>query len=113
MSLKVIGSWQHCDLMHPMVLRSLTEAMARRQDHRARNDAANSAKRLQRLRITVSGYHADLAKNDAAVRWMDEWLVKEGCEYRSAAWIERSMQAWSNHIFDLGRSGGAFQNKGS
>ncbi|WP_281955564.1 hypothetical protein [Pseudophaeobacter arcticus] len=100
-------------LMHPMVLRSLTEAMARRQDHRARNDAANSAKRLQRLRITVSGYHADLAKNDAAVRWMDEWLVKEGCEYRSAAWIERSMQAWSNHIFDLGRSGGAFQNRGS
>mgnify|MGYP006979927583 CR=1 FL=1 len=91
-------------LMHPMVLRSLTEAIARKEDNRARNEAANAAKRLQRLRATVAGYQAELAKNDAAVRWIDEWLMKEGCEYRSAAWIERAMLAWSNHVFDLGRA---------
>ncbi|WP_297339165.1 hypothetical protein [Pseudophaeobacter sp.] len=39
--------------------------MALRQDHRARNDAANSVKRL---RITVSGYHADLSNANMAVR---------------------------------------------
>ena len=91
-------------LMHPMVLRSLTEAIARKEDNRARNEAANAAKRLQRLRATVAGYQSELAKNDAAVRWIDEWLMKEGCEYRSAAWIERAMLAWSNHVFDLGRA---------
>ena len=93
-------------LMHPMVLKSLTEAVARKEDNRARNEAANTAKRLQRLRITVAGYQADLAKNDAAVRWMDEWLAKEGCTYRGGEWIERAMSAWSNHMFDLGRARG-------
>lgn len=88
-------------LMHSFVYRALTEALSRREDHRAKTEAANYAKRLQRLRITVSGYHADLAKNDAAIRWIDEWLTKQGCEYRSASWIEQAMQAWSNHMFDL------------
>ena len=68
---------------------------------RARNDRANAAKRQQRLRGAVAGYHVDLAKNDAAILWMDQWLVDEGCDYRSAAWIERSIQAWSNHMADL------------
>ena len=93
-------------LMHPMVLRSLQEAVARREDNRARNEAANIAKRLQRLRITISGYHKDLATNDAAVRWIDEWLVSEGCEYRSSSWIERGIARWSDHQFSLGGKGG-------
>lgn len=101
--------WQpcHCNgeeavrLYHPTVLRNLTEAMSRREDNRSRMEAANTQKRLQRLRSTLAGYNADLSKNDAAVRWIDEWLTKEGCEYRSATWIERGIQAWSNHMLDL------------
>ena len=88
-------------LYHPTVLHMLTDAMARKEDNRARNDRANAAKRQQRLRGAVAGYHVDLAKNDAAILWMDQWLVDEGCDYRSAAWIERSIQAWSNHMADL------------
>ena len=91
-------------LMHPMVLRTLTEALSRKEDNRAKHEAANAAKRLQRLRSTVAGYHAELAKNDAAIRWMDEWLVQEGCEYRNATWIESAMQSWSTHMFDLGQA---------
>ncbi|RMC37512.1 hypothetical protein [Paracoccus alkanivorans] len=88
-------------LMHPMVLRSLTEAISRKEDHRARSDAASAAKRLLRLRSSLAGYQAELAQNDAAVRWIDEWLVKEGCEYRSASWIERGIARWSDHMLDL------------
>ncbi len=93
-------------LAHSMVLRTLQEAIARREDNRAKNDAANIAKRIQRLRITLTGYNKDIGANDAAVRWIDEWLGNEGCEYRSATWIERGMGAWMNHSFSLARSAG-------
>ncbi|MDF3606114.1 hypothetical protein PE067_08225 [Paracoccus sp. DMF-8] len=94
-------------LMHPMVVRSLQDALARREDNRAKNEAANAAKRLQRLRITVAGYHKDLAANDAAVRWIDEWLISEGCEYRTSSWIERGIQRWMDHSFSLAGKGPA------
>ncbi|MGV6848567.1 MAG: hypothetical protein ACWA5A_09330 [Marinibacterium sp.] len=90
-------------LMHPVVLQTVTEAISRRHDNRARNEAGNAKKRRQRLRAQVAGYHADLAKNDAAVIWMDDWLVAEGCEYRSANWVERAMAAWTDHVFNLNR----------
>lgn len=93
-------------LMHGMVLRSLQEAVARREDNRAKNDAANAAKRLQRLRVTVAGYSKDLAANDAAVRWIDEWMLKEGCEYRTASWVERGISRWTDHAFSLARGAG-------
>lgn len=92
-------------LMHGMVVKSLKEALARREDNRARVEAANSAKRLMRLRTTLAGYNGDLAKNDAAIRWIDEWLLREGCAKRTASWIERAMQAWSNHMLALARPG--------
>ena len=92
-------------LAHPMVLRSLQEAIARRDDNRAKNDAANLAKRLQRLRITLMAYNKDIGGNDAAVRWIDEWLSDEGCEYRSASWIERGIARWMDHSFSLSRKG--------
>ncbi|GAA6190877.1 hypothetical protein [Phaeobacter sp. NW0010-22] len=90
-------------LMHPMVLRSLTEAVSRKEDNRARMEAANIVKRLQRLRATVAGLHLDLSKNDAAIKWMDEWLNDQGCGYRNTSWVERSILAWSDHRLDLGR----------
>lgn len=90
--------------MHPMVLKSLTEAISRKEDNRAKCDAANVAKRLQRLRATVAGLHVELSKNDAAVKWMDEWLIQQGCGYRSTSWVEKAMMAWSNHAMDLARS---------
>lgn len=87
--------------MHPMVLRSLREAMSLREDHRARSEAANAKKRLQRLRSAISGLFPDLAKNDGAVLWIDDWLNKEGCEYRTATWIERGISCWTEHSFSL------------
>lgn len=88
-------------LMHPMILKTLTEAIARKEDHRARSEAASVSKRLLRLRTALSGYQKELAENDAAVRWIDEWLLKEGCEYRTASWIERGISRWSDHMLDL------------
>lgn len=103
-----LHKWRRCRcedeegvrLYHPVVLRTLNEAVSRKEDNRARMEAANIQKRLQRLRTTVAGFTPDLAKNDAAIRWMDEWLVSEGCEYRNATWIERAMMSWSNHMLD-------------
>ncbi|ETX26420.1 hypothetical protein, partial [Roseivivax isoporae] len=71
---------------HAYVTRTLQEALSRREDNRARTEAANVAKRLQRLRATVAGLHLDLSKNDAAIRWMDEWLTQQGCAKRSTSW---------------------------
>lgn len=88
-------------LMHPMILKTLTEAISRKEDHRARSEAASISKRILRLRTALGGYEKSLAENDAAIRWIDDWLVKEGCEYRSPQWIERAMGAWSNHMLDL------------
>ena len=109
-----LHKWMRCQcegevrLMHPTVLKSLTEAISRKEDNRAKNEAANAATRRRRLRNTLSGYVADLAKNDAAVLWIDDWLIQEGCEYRSSSWIERGLQAWSDHVLELGirRRGG-------
>lgn len=108
-----LHNWRHCQcdngqvrLMHPFIIKSLTDAIARKEDHRAKSDAANVAKRLQRLRSTVAGLHVELAKNDAAIRWMDEWLIEQGCSYRSTSWVERGMLAWSNHMVDLTQSRG-------
>lgn len=90
-------------LCHPMVMQTVADAVARKEDNRAKNDAANAAKRRERLRSALTGFQADLAKNDAAVLWMDDWLISEGCQYRSASWIERAISAWSNHAFDLSK----------
>ena len=103
-----LHKWSQCiveggevRLMHPMVLRTLTEAISRKEDNRARNEAANAKKRIQRLRSVIAGYHAELAKNDAAIRFMDQWLQEQGCEYRTSQWIEHAMAAWSDHMLTL------------
>ncbi len=88
-------------LTHSFVYKVLTNAIARKEDNRARTEQANRAKRIQRLRETIAGLQIDLAKNDAAVRWIDDWLLEEGCQYRSTTWVERAMMAWSKHWVDL------------
>lgn len=88
-------------LMHPMVVKTLTDAISRKEDNRARTEAANSKKRRQRLREVIAGYHVELAKNDAALLWMDAWLT-ERTGYRSPDWIERGVRAWSDHALTLG-----------
>lgn len=96
-----VGCAGEIRLMHPMILRTLTEAISRKEDHRARSEAASASKRLLRLRTSLTGYQKELAENDAAVRWIDEWLVKEGCEYRTSSWIERGISRWSDHMLDM------------
>lgn len=56
--------------------------------------------------LPVAGYSKDLAANDAAVRWIDEWMLKEGCEYRTASWVERGISRWTDHAFSLARGAG-------
>ncbi|MEP2782337.1 MAG: hypothetical protein ABJO67_03370 [Pseudoruegeria sp.] len=102
--------WEECvcdgeiRLMHPRVLAMVLDAVSRKRDNRARNEAANAAKRRQRLRGTITGLHADLGKNDAAVIWMDEWLVENNIHYRTVPAVEKAMTAWSNHMMDRGLS---------
>lgn len=88
-------------LYHPVVLESVLASVARKHDNRARNEAANRRQRLRRLRESVAGLHAELAKNDRAIDWMDEWLIGQGVERRGKDWVERAIGAWSQHIFDL------------
>lgn len=88
-------------LMHARVLQMVLEATARKHSNRARNDAANASKRKERLRIAISQFHAELAKNDAAILWMDDYLVEQGVGYRTAKIIEGAMRAWSSHVMDL------------
>ncbi|MBU2868966.1 hypothetical protein KO497_18515 [Pacificibacter marinus] len=104
-----LHNWVRCEcdggevrLMHGQVLRTLNEAMSRREDNRAKNEAANAAKRLQRLRSTLAGYDAKLVENDAAVRWIDEYLVKQGVAYRTSSVVEEALRSWSDHMLDLG-----------
>lgn len=102
--------WARCTcegevrLYHPMVLQTLNEAIARSEEHRSRSEAGNARQRQFRLRSKIMGYHQDLAKNDAAILWMDGWLEETGCGYRNATWIERSIAAWSEHQFKLSRA---------
>ncbi|WP_237400411.1 hypothetical protein [Rhodovulum sulfidophilum] len=102
--------WQPCRcgdqirLMHGRVTAMVLEALSRKHDNRARNEAANAAKRRQRLRSAVAGLHPELAQNDAAILWMDDWLVEQGCGYRGSTWVERALAAWSSHMFDVNRA---------
>jgi hypothetical protein len=102
-----LHKWERClcgtevRLMHPMVLKTLREAISRKEDNRARTEAANSKKRRQRLRDYVAGFHVELAKMDAAILWMDEWL-NERTQYRNRDWVRRAIDAWSAHAIQLG-----------
>lgn len=87
-------------LQHPMVTATVTEAITRKEDNRARNEAANRSKRMQRLRAMVGGYDLALSKNDLAIRFMDEWLEKNATGYRTSEQVERAMQAFGNHMLD-------------
>lgn len=96
-----LHNWRRCRTQdgevrryHPMVLRTLTEAIARREDHRAKSEAASMQKRLQRLRIMLANYDAKLAENDAAVSWIDEWFQRQGVQKRTASQVEKALGAW-------------------
>lgn len=103
-----LHKWRRCGcdgevrLFHPFVLRMLLDNFARKEDNRARTEAANAKKRIQRLRETMAGYQPQLAKNDAAVRWIDEWLNENCFGYRKPQWIEAAIGQWSDHMLRLG-----------
>lgn len=91
---------------HPVVIKSLLDALARKENNRAMTDAANERKRVNRLRQSVAQIHKELAKQDMALSWMDKWLLDRGCQYRSAEWVEKAMRAWMDHTLDrnMGRA---------
>lgn len=103
-----LHNWRPClsagerRLWHPQVHQTVAEAVARKETNRARNEAANAQKRRERLTILVAGLNGDLAKNDAAIHWMDQWLVDQGCGYRKQVWVERAIASWSDHMLSLG-----------
>lgn len=87
-------------LQHPMVLHTVLEAISRKEDNRARNEAGNRRKRMQRLRETVTGMDKGLAANDLAIQYMDEWLEKHGTGYRTTEQVERALRAFGNHMLE-------------
>jgi hypothetical protein len=101
--------WEPClcgdevRLMHERVLRMLTDAISRKHDNRARTEAANVKKRLQRLRSYVAGFNVDLSKSDTPILWMDNWLEEQGVVRRNAQSVERAIAAWSAHSFNAAR----------
>lgn len=104
-----LHNWVRCEtqdgeirLHHPMVLRTLLEAFSRREDHRAKSEAASAAKRLLRLRSMLANYSKELVQNDAAVSWIDEYLLKQGVAKRTASQVERALGAWHEHMIGLG-----------
>ncbi|WP_349295795.1 hypothetical protein ABEB22_15235 (plasmid) [Thioclava sp. 'Guangxiensis'] len=110
-----LHKWQSCQtkggarrLYHPHVLLMVTDAISRKHDNQAKNDAANKAKRLQRLRTTLASYNASLAEQDGAVLWIEDWLSERCSGYRTSAWIEQALGAWSAHSMQLNRTRSAF-----
>jgi hypothetical protein len=107
-----LHNWTRClcgdevRLMHPVVLATVQEAVSRREDNRARNEAANLKKRLQRLRSNIQTYAPEIAKDDGAVLWIDGWLTDQGCTWRSAEWHQRGLTAWVDHMRRRGMAGG-------
>lgn len=81
-------------LAHQFVVEGILEALGRKEDNRARVEAAASEKRLRRLRVTLAGLSTELAKNDYAVRWIDDFLVDSGCRYRDGRSIDGAVRAW-------------------
>lgn len=108
-----LHKWTRCQiegtgeirLHHPMVTRTILEAKSRKEDNRARTEAANLRKRLQRLREVVTGYDAKMGANDAAILFMDGWLNEHVNGNRTAQSVQRAMMAWANHQLDRNMRG--------
>lgn len=85
-------------LMHTVIVETLVEAISRKEDNRARTDAANRSKALQRVRSKLAAIDVHLASNDEAVRWIDGWFEREGVKRRDDAQYRAAMNAWVDHI---------------
>jgi len=98
--------WERCvvpdtdeiRLMHPMVIQTLGEAIARKETNRAHNEAGNTRQRLGRLRSSIAGLDVAASRNDYAVKWIDGYFTDNQVTYRDAKWIERGLRAFGEHM---------------
>lgn len=99
-----LHKWELClcgdevRLMHPMIVSTLIEAISRKEDNRAKTDAANKSKALQRVRSRLAAIDVQLATNDDAVRWIDGWFDRQGVKRRDDAQYRAALAAWMDHV---------------
>jgi len=104
--------WERCRaggevrLMHKVVVDTLLEALSRKEDNRARTEAANKSRALQRLRARLAAIDVALATNDNAVRWIDRWFDDHEVLKRDDAQLRRALAAWSDHVRAVSQLGG-------
>lgn len=107
-----LHKWEPCRcdgdvrLMHRVVIDTLVEAVSRKEDNRAKTEAANKSRALQRLRARLSAIDLGLGANDTAVRWIDRWFDENEVIKRDDAQLRRALGAWSDHVRAVERSGG-------
>lgn len=99
-----LHKWELCRcgsevrFMHPRIVETLVEAISRKEDNRAKTDAANKSKALQRVRSKLSAIDVHLAANDDAVRWIDGWFERQSVKRRDDAQYRAAMSAWIEHV---------------
>lgn len=99
-----LHNWEPCRcgdevrLMHTVIVETLTEAISRKEDNRAKTEAANKSKALQRVRGRLAAIDMQLAANDDAVRWVDNWFDRQGVKRRDDAQYRAAMAAWVDHV---------------
>jgi hypothetical protein len=106
-----LHNWRPCNcggevrLMHETVVETLTDAIARKEDNRARTEAANTSKRLARVRQNLASMNIEWAANDAAVLWFDRWFEEREIRKRTPEKYRAAAEAFVAHM--RGREGRA------
>jgi hypothetical protein len=95
-----LHKWQAFDcegeirLGHETLVEVLMEAISRKEDNRARTDAANVSKRRQRIRLELAKIAPDLVANDRAVLFLDQWFEDQGIRKRTADKFRAGLSAF-------------------
>lgn len=99
--------WYRCNvgyevrLTHDVVLETISAALNRQKVAKDRSEAGNRRKRLNRLtaQIQAQGGPSGMYGNPAIVEWIDEWLEQACPGNRTAAWVQKAMEAYSTRDF--------------
>lgn len=98
-----LHGWERCcveddvRLMHPVVTRIVTSALASRANAQARTDAASHVRRLKRLTEDVAALAPAISEDPVKVRWIDmhlqELIEERGGSRRTPEDLHRAIQA--------------------